>query len=91
MAVQLITYDLHVPGQNYTRLFEAIKSLGGWLHCLESVWLVKTSLTTPQVRDTLRAHIDANDSLLVTALNGNWATAGLTKDCADWLSTNVAR
>ena len=90
MAVQLITYDLRKPGQDYARLFAAIEALGAWWHCLESVWLVRTSLTSAQVRDTLRPYLDANDSLLVAGLNGNWATLGLGGDCTDWLHANVA-
>lgn len=90
MAVQLITYDLRKPGQDYTRLFAAIEALGTWWHCLESVWLVRTSMTSTQVRDALRPCLDANDSLMVAGLNGNWATFGLGGDCTDWLHANVA-
>jgi hypothetical protein len=90
LAVQLITYDLRKPGQNYTKLFAAIEAMGTWWHCLGSVWLVQTSLTSAQVRDILRPHMDANDSLLVAGLNGNWATLGIGGECADWLRTNVA-
>jgi hypothetical protein len=90
LGVQLITYDLHRPGQDYARLYDAIKSLGAWWHCLESIWLVQTSMTSGQVRDALRPHLDANDALLVAGLNGNWATLGVESDCIDWLHANVA-
>ena len=90
MLVQCISYDLRTPGQDYAGLFEAIKSLGTWWHCLESVWLVRTSLTSGQIRDALRPHIDANDALLVAVLGGGWATCGLTGDCSNWLRNNLA-
>ena len=87
MAVQVISYDLRRPGQDYAGLFDAIKTLGAWWHCLESVWIVKTSLTSAQIRDALRPHLDANDSLLVAALAGDWATLGLS---SDWFRRNLA-
>jgi hypothetical protein len=91
LAVQMITYDLQRPGQDYAGLFEAIKSLGTWWHCLESVWLIKTPLASGQVCESLRPHIDANDSLMVAALSGNWATLGLSAECNDWLRENLGR
>jgi hypothetical protein len=90
MSVQLITYDLRRPGQDYSGLHSAIRTLGAWWHCVESVWVVKTPLGSAQVLDRLRSHIDANDSLVVTALGGDWATIGLTDDCANWFRTNLA-
>lgn len=39
---KLISYDLKQPGRNYDDLYEAIKTLGDWWHCLESVWIVKS-------------------------------------------------
>jgi hypothetical protein len=91
LAVQLISYDLRRPGRDYAGLFDAIKELGLWWHCLESVWLVKTSLTSGEIRDMLRPHLHANDALLVAALSGSWATLGLSGDCNDWLRDNLAR
>jgi hypothetical protein len=91
MNVQFVSYDLRKPGQDYAGLFEAIKALGSWWHCLESVWLVNTSQTSSQIRDALRPHLDANDAMVVAALGGNWAALGLSNDCADWLRQNLAR
>lgn len=90
MPVQMISYDLRSPGQDYAGLFDAIEALGPSWHCLESVWLVSASMASGQVRDTLNPHLDANDSLLVAALGRNWATLGLQEDCTDWLRQFVA-
>jgi hypothetical protein len=90
MSVQMISYDLRRPGQDYPGLFDAIKALGPSWHCLESIWLVNTTLASAQVRDALRSHLDANDSLLVAALEGNWAALGLSRNCTDWLRQFLA-
>lgn len=89
MGKRLISYDLSKPGRDYERLFEAIKGLGTWWHCLESVWIVKTDLSCAQVRDYLVKHIDSNDKLAVFGLDGSWATQGLEQNCNDWLRNNM--
>lgn len=88
MAKQLISYDLTKPGRNYDELYKAIEALGTCWHCLESVWIVVTDLTTAQVRDQLKPHIDGNDKLAVLKLEGSWATLGLDQDCNNWFRKN---
>lgn len=90
MSVQLITYDLVKPGRDYAKLFEAIKALGAWCHCVESVWLVTTRLGSGQVRESLARHIDGNDKLVVMSLAGDWDTQGVSKERLDWLRTQLA-
>ena len=90
MAVQMISYDLRKPGRNYDDLYKAIKAIGTWWHCLESVWLVKTNSTSGDIRTQLQQFIDVNDDLVVFGLNGNWATYGLSDDCNNWLRNNLA-
>lgn len=76
--VYLITYDLNKKGQNYDKLYEAIKGLGVWWHYLDSTWLVETSYSASQISEKLRKEgIDDNDNLLVFRL---------LKDYAGWLS-----
>lgn len=89
MTRQLISYDLVAPERDYTELFEAIEEIGNSWHCLESVWIVITELTAGQVRDRLKAHIDANDKLAVFTLAGGWATYRLPATCNDWLKDNM--
>lgn len=90
LPAQLISYDLGKPAREYEKLYEAIKSLGNWWHCLESVWIVKTNKSAAQVRNALTPHIDANDKLAVLTLEGGWATMNLSKECNDWLRNNLA-
>ncbi|MFD5545775.1 CRISPR-associated protein Cas2 [Streptomyces goshikiensis] len=85
----LIGYDLNSPGQDYDSLFEAIKELGTWWHHLDSTWVVKTTKTTVEVRDTLKGHIDSNDELLVVALTGKGAWTGFNDRGSKWLKDNL--
>lgn len=81
MAVYLVTYDLNSPGQNYERLYEAIKQ---YQYCkgLESVWFISSNSSASAIRDYLRQHIDGNDKLFVSSLGG-WASWNV--NCADWI------
>lgn len=72
-----INYDLKRPGQNYDKLYEAIKSCGDWWHFLGSTWLVDTSLSAQGIWDRLAPHVDKNDFFLVI---------GITRDYQGWLS-----
>lgn len=71
MSTKLIAYDLNRPGQNYDELIAAIKKLGAWWHHLDSTWLVKSNLSTKQIRDQLRSYVDAGDELLVVNVTGD--------------------
>lgn len=75
MAVILVTYDLRKQGRNYSGVHEYLKK---YVHCkpLESVWVLDTKRTTAQIRDDLKAIVDANDGIFVTRL---------VKDCA-WIN-----
>lgn len=89
MNTIIINYDLNKPGQNYSDLYQKIKSLGSaWCHPLESTWIVKTNMTYEQVRDSLKSVIDKNDKLLVIDLKGNAAWHGLDSECSQWLKNN---
>lgn len=89
MAAYIIGYDLNKPGQDYTSLFESIKKIGTWWHCLDSTWIVISTLTSSQIRDRLVKHIDANDKLLVAKLAGEAAWHGLDEQCSKWLKDNL--
>ena len=87
--LHLITYDLNRPGQNYSSLFEAIRSIGANWHPMDSVWFVRTTWTAANVRDHLLPHIDQNDTLFVSRVT-EAAWHGLRTDGATWIQQSVA-
>ena len=84
----MISYDLNKPGQDYAGLYKAIKQFN-WCHPVESTWLIVTTKTCVEIRDLLKPHLDANDELLVTKLEGDWASYGLSPTVTEWLNKNV--
>lgn len=90
MPKYMIGYDLNKTGQNYTTLIEGIKKLGGdnWWHCLDSTWIIPHAGPATAIRDTLMQYIDANDELLVTKFDGEWATFGFDGTCTKWLQNS---
>jgi hypothetical protein len=85
-----INYDLRLPGRDYERLYDYIKSLDGWCHLLESCWLVRTWKTAGDVRDELRRFVDANDKVATFDVTGvSWAT-NFSADTTAWMKRNLA-
>ena len=82
--VKLITYDLNYPGQNYENLYKAIKALGDYVHPMQNLWWVDTTLTSSEVRDKLTPLFDNGDKLFVADISGNWATNYSNSDTS-WL------
>ena len=84
--VFLITYAFEEPTRDYSPLYESIKSLGPWMHYIESTWLVSTTdMTARQIFDELSPHIDnENDYLLIIRVSkAYWGL--LPEEAWDWL------
>lgn len=87
----MVGYDLNSPGQNYQPLIDAIKAEGKWWHYLDSNWIVVTTKTAAQLRDSLGSLIDANDELLIIDVTSDsWASKGFPDKANSWLKQNVS-
>lgn len=90
MNTYLISYDLMRPGQNYTTLHTHIKSYGNWAKPLESFWLIKSSATAVQIKNAIRAHVDANDKVIVINVTGREAAwVNLPDDVSTWIKSTL--
>ena len=83
----IVSYDLVNPGQNYEKLIQKIKQYG-WARLGGSAYLIQTDATPVQVRDTLKAVLDANDKLFVGVAPPPSAWSGLPDDVANWILKN---
>jgi hypothetical protein len=91
MKTYLISYDLIKPESfpEYIRLFSMIKTANFWAKPLRSVWLVKTTLSSAQIRDELMKVIDTNDKIMIIEVTNNWAAYGLPKEVIDWMQKGL--
>lgn len=90
MAVHWVNYDLNRSGQDYDDLISYLKSHESWAKPLASSFLVKTQLSTSGLRDGIKEHVDANDSVLVVAVDEqNWASFGISKKVTEWMKANM--
>jgi len=80
MNTYSVAYDLFKPGQNYDGLIAAIKKLGPAIRILRSHWVVRSTKSATQVRDTLKSHIDSGDKLIVIRWEGEAAWWGFPQD-----------
>ena len=90
MTVYQIDYDLRKQ-RNYEALYERLKSYPLWCRPLKSTWVISTSQSAMQVRDYLKAAMDADDGLLVTRLQGEAAWYGLTDEVSTYLKDMLER
>lgn len=90
MKVYQINYDLRNQ-RNYATLIKKIKSYGTWAKPLESCWIIATSQSASQIRDTLAAVMDKDDGLLVTQLTGEAAWTNLSSEIAKWLKEQLGQ
>lgn len=89
MPKYLVSYDLRKQ-RNYAALIKQLRDWGA-ISPLESVWLANLNGTAAAVRDVLKAHIDADDGLMVVELmsGSDWATYKVNEDAGTWLKQNV--
>lgn len=86
MAVYQIDYDLRKQ-RNYEALYERLKSYSQWCKALKSTWVISSNQSAAQVRDYLKAAMDADDGLLVTRLQGEAAWYGLSEEVSAYLKS----
>lgn len=92
MNTLLVSYDLGMPEtyDDYKVLIQYIKSYPMWAKPLQSVWMIKTTKTSAQVRDEIQTKIDSNDKVLVMDVTKTgWATFNISKEVADWMKNNI--
>jgi hypothetical protein len=89
MAVYMVGYDLNKPGQDYSDLFEAIKSYGMWWHHLDSTWIIVTDESAARVMNNLRQYMDNNDELLVATIGAPAAWSGFNDQGSQWLKKEL--
>nr|WP_321513126.1 hypothetical protein [uncultured Pseudodesulfovibrio sp.] len=88
MATYIISYDLDAPHRDYSGVAKIIESCGKAWHCLDSTWLVVSTLDHAEIRNKVKAVLDSGDKLLVAKLSGARAWSGFTGPCHDWLKDN---
>jgi hypothetical protein len=76
MAIYVISYDLRSSGQDYSGFYDAVEKCGKCIKPLESFFLVNSSKSASQIRDTLKEVVDRNDRIIVLKLSGEAAWAG---------------
>ena len=83
----LISYDLNKPGKDYAGVHKAIKdsSTGIWCKPLESLYIIRSTLTTKAIYERIKPHFDTGDRILVIEVTStsHWY---LDHDVADYLN-----
>lgn len=79
-----VAYDLNAPGQNYHKVIAEIEKRPA-IRILESSWLVDTSESARQLRDSIQAHMDRGDRVFISMVSGANFSCWLDRPAAEWL------
>ncbi len=88
MAKYMISYDLHAPTNNRTKVQDAIESLGSWCKYVSTTYLVNTSLSILEVQDICTKPLDGNDKMLIAEVTGT-LHGYLTDREWKWIAENI--
>jgi len=88
MKIYLVTYDLHIKGQNYSDLLLKIKESMKWARLSESSYAVGSEKTPQQLYDYLKTSLDSNDQLYIITLMKPYKGCGI-EEVNDWLANNL--
>lgn len=88
MSSFIVSYDL-ISDKDFSKLYEAIRNYGSYAHVLESVWIIKSSSSSSNIRDNLMSYMDSDDKLFVAKLTGESAWKNLSKEVSDWIKNNT--
>lgn len=92
MRTYLISYDLGMPetSADYNEIADYIKSLGLCAKPLKSQWLVVSTKSTTEIRDSLKSLTDPNDKILVLDVTSDsWATARMSSVMNAWIKVHI--
>lgn len=90
MNFYIISYDLKVPGRDYSPLYNEIKELGEWQHPLESTWIVATVHNENDIYNRLKPVLDTNDLLLIFKVVPGDHQGWLAKSFWEWMRTKIS-
>ena len=89
--VLMVSYDLHEPGRDYSRVINQIKEAsGGYFHAQGSLWFIDTTSSTGWWRDELKGRVDGDDVFIVARLYRDWAGFNMS-GAAKWLNASERR
>lgn len=87
--MKLISYDLRVPGKDYSSLYLALKRISAeYVRPLESVWIIKTGLTENQIFALIKPYMDDSDNLLVVDFNPITYSGWFSQSDHNWISAH---
>lgn len=90
MALYLITYDLDKDSNQYKTLTNEIEKIGDSIHILDSVWIVKTNINAPMIKEKIAYCFSKENRSFIIELkeNASWDQLGLPEEFLLWIPTN---
>jgi len=84
----LISCNLRTPNWNYSGFLNAITTLGVWWHYIDSTWIIKNSVYTPQqMHSILGPFLSRTDYILIVEIVPGNKYGWLPPEAWQWIDT----
>lgn len=92
LKTYIVSYDLirQESRLEYIKLIGAIKSAQIWAKPLESLWLIKTTLSSMQIAQEIKKVVGNNDKFIVIEVGSDWTSFNIDDKVVSWLRVNVS-
>jgi hypothetical protein len=84
-VIYLVSYDLKVPGRDYGKLYEVLKSADSWWHYLESTWMLYSNEDIGAWNGRIRSVLDENDRFIIMDVTGKQRNGWLQSKAWEWI------
>jgi Fic family protein len=84
-VIYLVSYNLKVPGRDYGKLYEVLKSADSWSHYLEATWMLYSSDALETWNKRIRSVLDQNDRFIIVDVTGKQRNGWLPAKAWDWI------
>ncbi|SFF34149.1 hypothetical protein SAMN05216167_15022 [Spirosoma endophyticum] len=89
MKAYLISCQFKNSVHNYQSLNAEIRKLGSGCHCIDSIWIIKSSLSSTQIATLLKPFVYSGDKFIVIGINQDASWLGFDENCTSWLQSNL--
>jgi hypothetical protein len=83
--IHIVSYDLKVPGRDYAKLYEVLKSGHSWWHYLESTWIISSNKDIETWSERIRSVLDVNDRFIIVDITRQSYNGWLPDKAWEWI------
>lgn len=89
MPSYLVSYNIPIQSDRVKHLVDTIRQEPGWARINANTYIVYSSKSAVQLRDSLKENLIGGESLLVAQLSNSAAWSGLSSEVSEWIKNTL--